>query len=134
MWQFDVATGNQSIGDELHALGRDSEAFVCFGNCVGDFKKLRGEHSALVASAHTSLAELFLHTNNPKEAKVHCRLALRIYSKQGVGHVPGDVAYGLVNIASILVQVNEKETALVLLKRAYNIQDRMPGSNSICTA
>jgi tetratricopeptide (TPR) repeat protein len=134
LWQFDVATGNQSIGDELLALGRDSEAFVCFGKCVSDFKMLRGEHDALVAAAYTSLAELYLRTNNPKEAKVHCQLALQIYAKQGVGHVPGDVAYGLVNIASILVQLNEKETALLLLKRAYNIQDRLPGSNSLYTA
>jgi tetratricopeptide (TPR) repeat protein len=128
--EFDVATGNQSIGDELLALGRDSEAFVCFGKCVSDFKMLRGEHDALVAAAYTSLAELYLRTNNPKEAKVHCQLALQIYAKQGVGHVPGDVAYGLVNIASILVQLNEKETALLLLKRAYNIQDRLPGQQA----
>lgn len=125
--EFDVATGNQAIGDELLALGRDQEALVCFGKCVEDFKMLRGEHNALVASAYTSLADLFLRTNNPKEAKAHCQHALQIYAKQGVGHVPGDVAYGLVNIASILVELNEKETALLLLKRAFNIQDRMPG-------
>lgn len=44
---------------------------MCFGKCVSDFKMLRGEHDALVASAYTSLAELYLRTNNPKEAKVH---------------------------------------------------------------
>lgn len=128
--EMDVATGNQSIGDELLALGRDSEAFVCFSKCVSDFKMLRGDHNALVASAYTSLADLFLRTNNPKEAKVHCQHALQIYAKQGVGHIPGDVAYGLVSIASILEQLNEKETALLLLQRAYNIQDRMPGQQA----
>lgn len=128
--QLDVATGNQSIGDELLALGRDSEALQCFGKCVGDFKMLKGEHDALVASAHTSLADLFLRTNNPREAKVHCQNALQIYAKQGVGHVPSDVAFGLVNIASILEQLNEKETALLLLQRACNIQDRMPGQQA----
>lgn len=127
--QFDVATGNQSIGDELLALGRDSEALVCFGKCVEDFKMLRGEHNALVASAYTCLADLFLRTNNPKEARAHCQHALQIYAKQAVGHVPGDVAYGLVDIASILVELNEKDTALLLLKRAFNIQDRMPGTH-----
>lgn len=128
--QFDVATGNQSIGDELLALGRDSEALQCFGKCVEDFKMLRGENNALVASAYTCLADLFLRTNNPKEARAHCQHALHIYAKQAVGHVPSDVAYGLVDIASILVELNEKDTALLLLKRAFNIQDRMPGTHS----
>jgi len=92
---------------------------------------LRGEHDALVASAYTSLADLFLRTNNPNEAKVHCQHALQIYAKQGVGHVPSEVAYGLVTIASILEQLNEKDTALLLLQRAYNIQDRIPGSEAL---
>lgn len=90
---------------------------------------LRGEHDAFVASAYTSLADLFLRTNNPNEAKAHCQNALQIYAKPGVGHIPNDVAHGLVNIASILEQLNEKETALLLLQRAYNIQDRIPGSH-----
>lgn len=129
MWQIDVATGNQSIGDELLALGRDAEALQCFGKCVEDYKTLRGEHNALVASAYTSLAELYLRTNKPREAKANCQNALHIYAKHGVGHIPGDIAYGLIDIASILEQLNEKETALLLLQRAYNIQDRMPGSS-----
>lgn len=128
--ELDVATGNQSIGDELVALGRDSEAFECYGKCVNDFKILQGDQNALVASTYTSLADLYMQTNKPKEAKVHCQLALQILAKQGVGHTPDDVAYGLVNIASILEQLNEKETALILLQRAYNIQDKLPGQQA----
>jgi len=129
--QLDVATGNQSIGDELLALGRDTEALQCFEKCVTDFTMLKGEHDSMVASAHTSLADLFLRTNNPNEAKLQCQQALQIYAKPGARHVPCDVAYGLVAIAAILEQLNEHETAMLLLQRAFNIQERIPGTSLV---
>jgi tetratricopeptide (TPR) repeat protein len=122
-----VATTNSSIGDCLLALGRDGEALLCYEKVLMDFKNLKGDNHSLVASAFVNLAEFHLRTNKPGEAKSYCEAALRIYGKQGAGHAPGDVAHGLADIAAILEQLNEKETALFLLQRAFNILDKSPG-------
>ncbi|CAK9192198.1 unnamed protein product [Sphagnum jensenii] len=126
--EVDVATTNSSIGDCLLALGRDGEALLCYEKVLMDFKNLKGDNHSLVASAFVNLAEFHLRTNKPGEAKSYCEAALRIYGKQGAGHAPGDVAHGLADIAAILEQLNEKETALFLLQRAFNILDKSPGS------
>ncbi|CAK9857994.1 unnamed protein product [Sphagnum jensenii] len=126
--EVDVATTNSSIGDCLLALGRDGEALLCYEKVLMDFKNLKGDNHSLVALAFVNLAEFHLRTNKPGEAKSYCEAALRIYGKQGAGHAPGDVAHGLADIAAILEQLNEKETALFLLQRAFNILDKSPGS------
>ncbi|CAK9190594.1 unnamed protein product [Sphagnum troendelagicum] len=126
--EVDVATTNSSIGDCLLALGRDGEALLCYEKVLMDFKNLKGDNHSLVALAFVNLAEFHLRTNKPGEAKSYCEAALRIYGKQGAGHAPGDVAHGLADIAAILEQLNEKETALFLLQRAFNILDKAPGS------
>lgn len=126
-----MATVNRAIGDELLALGRDAEALLCFSKVVTDFKSLKGDNHSLVASAYVRLADLYLRTNKPHEAKEICERALNIYGKQGVGHMPADVGNGLMEIASVLEQLNEKETALLLLQRAYIIEDKLPGPDII---
>ena len=117
-----MAAVNSSIGDELLAIGRDADAVISYQKALLVFKALKGDNHTLVAACYVSLAELYLKTNKPREAKTFCENALRIYGKQGSGHNPEDVANGL---------TNEKETALALLQRALTIQDSMPGWTSI---
>lgn len=123
-----MAAVNCSIGDELLALGRDSEAVLSYQKALLVFKALKGDNHPLVAACYASLAELYLKTNKPQEAKSYCENALRVYGKQGSVHNPEDIANGLTDIAAIYDQLNEKDTALMLLQRALNIQDSMPGS------
>lgn len=126
-----MAAVNSSIGDELLAIGRDADAVISYQKALLVFKALKGDNHTLVAACYVSLAELYLKTNKPREAKTFCENALRIYGKQGSGHNPEDVANGLTDVAAIYEQMNEKETALALLQRALTIQDSMPGCTSI---
>ncbi len=122
-----MAAVHSSIGDEQLALGRNAEAVLSYQKSLTGFKVLKGEDHTSVAAVYVSLADLYLRSNKPSEAKSYCESALRIYGKQGAGHAPEDVADGLTDIAAILEQLNEKEYALRLLKDALGIQASIPG-------
>lgn len=128
--QVEVAAVHSSIGDEQLALGRNAEAVLSYQKSLTGFKVLKGEDHTSVAAVYVSLADLYLRSNKPSEAKSYCESALRIYGKQGAGHAPEDVADGLTDIAAILEQLNEKEYALRLLKDALGIQASIPGQQA----
>jgi tetratricopeptide (TPR) repeat protein len=118
--QLDAAAVNLSIGDELLALGRDSESVNAYQKAILMFKALKGDNHTLVAGCYVSLAELYMKTNKLREAKSFCENALHIYGKQGSGHNPNDVA-------AVYEQMNEKDAAILLLQRALTIQESLPG-------
>lgn len=91
------------------------------------FKALKGDNHTLVAGCYVSLAELYMKTNKLREAKAFCENALHIYGKQGSGHNPNDIASGLADVAAVYEQMNEKDTAILLLQRALTIQESLPG-------
>lgn len=128
--ELDAAAVNLSIGDELLALGRDSESVNAYQKAILMFKALKGDNHTLVAGCYVSLAELYMKTNKPREAKSFCENALHIYGKQGSGHNPNDVASGLADVAAVYEQMNEKDAAILLLQRALTIQESLPGQQA----
>lgn len=125
--ELDAAAVSLSIGDELLALSRDAEAVNSYQKAILMFKALKGDNHTLVAGCYVSLAELYMKTNKLREAKTFCENALHIYGKQGSGHNPNDIASGLADVAAVYEQMNEKDTAILLLQRALTIQESLPG-------
>lgn len=128
--ELDAAAVNLSIGDELLALGRDPESVNAYQKAILMFKALKGDNHTLVAGCYVSLAELYMKTNKLREAKSFCENALNIYGKQGSGHNPNDIASGLADVAAVYEQMNEKDTAILLLQRALTIQESLPGQQA----
>ncbi|KAG6557807.1 hypothetical protein Mapa_000574 [Marchantia paleacea] len=125
--ESDVAAVDATIGDALFALGRDTEAALSYQKAVTVFKATKGDGHASVASVYVRLAELYMKTGKPREAKTYCESALRIFGTHGAGHSVEDIVYGLADVAGVYEMMNEKEQAIALLSRAVEIQGSAPG-------
>lgn len=126
----DVAAVDSSIGDMYVALGRFDEAVFSYHKALSLFKSTNGDGHTTVASVYVSLAEQYMKTGKHREAKAHCESALRIYGRQNAGHSPDDLASGLTEIASVYESMTEREQALMLLQRALDILEGIPGQQS----
>lgn len=126
----DVAAVDCSIGDAYVALGRFDEATFSYQKALNLFKSANGDDHTSVASVYVNLAELYMKMRKQRESKKYCESALRIYGKQNAGHSPDELASGLTEIASVFESMNEREQALLLLQRALDILEMLPGQHS----
>eukprot|EP00850_Spirogloea_muscicola_P019749 SM000198S05320 [mRNA] locus=s198:142674:148486:+ [translate_table: standard] len=128
---LDIAYVNDSVGEELSALGRHSEALAAFEVAICKKAAELGERHLAVARTQVAAAEACIAAGQACNAEVFIDKAVQAYGElDELGNDPAaafEAAHGLTQLAGVHENLGRYDVAIIFLRKALALRRSIPG-------
>eukprot|EP00850_Spirogloea_muscicola_P003091 SM000012S25353 [mRNA] locus=s12:625493:631871:+ [translate_table: standard] len=128
---LDIAYVNDSVGEELSALGRHSEALAAFEVAIRKKAAELGERHLAVACTQVAVAEACIAAGQASDAEVFIEKAVQAYGElDELANDPAaalEAAHGLTQLAGVHENIGQYDEAIIFLRKALALRRNIPG-------